>query len=270
VGVLTQLAQRGGAAVSPTPVIEADGVSLAYRLSRNRSTSFKDFAIRMLRRQISYEQLWALRGVSFQVRRGEIFAIIGPNGAGKSTLMKVMARVLPPAEGRIVVRGALAPMIELGAGFNPELTALENIILYGTILGRTPQVMRQRVQAIAEWGELTEFLDVPIRGYSSGMLARLGFSVATDLAPDILLVDEVLSVGDAAFARKSTERIEAMIATGTAVVLVTHALSTVREMADRVMWLERGRVRMIGEPAAVVDAYERAVLPPGDLTHQTS
>ncbi len=249
--------------MSAPPVIEATGVSLAYRLTRNRSSTFKEFAIGMLRRQISYERLWALRDVSFSVHRGEVFAIIGPNGAGKSTLMKVMARVLPPAEGRIVVRGALAPMIELGAGFNPELTALENIVLYGTILGRTPQVMRSRVSAIAEWGELTDFLDVPIRGYSSGMLARLGFSIATDLAPDILLVDEVLSVGDAAFARKSSERIDSMIAQGTAVVLVTHAMHTVREIADRVLWLDHGRVRMIGEPAAVVDAYERTVAPPG-------
>ncbi len=230
-------------------------MALAYRMTHDRAGTVKEFAIRFVKRQVQYEQLWALKGVSFTVGRGEVFAVIGPNGAGKSTLMKVLARVLPPTEGRVIVRGSVAPMIELGAGFNAELTAYENVVLYGTLLGRDPEFMRERAEAIAKWAALEDFLDVPIRSYSSGMLARLGFSVATDIEPDILVVDEVLSVGDEAFQRKSAERIEAMIDAGTAVVLVSHALETVLEVAERVMWLDHGQVKMIGEPKEVVEAY---------------
>ncbi|MGZ8786294.1 MAG: ABC transporter ATP-binding protein [Acidimicrobiia bacterium] len=238
--------------------IEVQNAALAYRLSHNPAGTLKEFAVRMVKRQVQYERLWAVQDVSFSVSRGEVFAVVGPNGAGKSTLMKMIARVLPPTQGRIVVRGSVAPMIELGAGFNQELSGYENIVLYGTLLGRAPAVMRERAAAIAEWAALTDFLDVPIRSYSSGMMARLGFAVATDYQPEVLLVDEVLSVGDVAFQRKSKDRIKQMIESGTSVVFVSHDLSAVREIGSRAMWLDQGRVRMMGDPKEVVAAYEAA------------
>jgi ABC-2 type transport system ATP-binding protein len=228
---------------------------MAYRVARNRATTFQEYAFRLLKRQIEYEELWALREVSLELHAGHVLGVIGPNGAGKSTLMKLVARVLPPARGRVVVRGLVAPMIELGAGFHPDLTGFENIVLCGTILGRDAKTMRRRAPAIAEWAGLEEFLDAPIRGYSSGMLARLAFAVTTDAAPDILLVDEVLAVGDADFMERSRQRIDDMIAGGTAVILVSHALETIRDAADTVLWLDHGRVARLGEPDEVVDSY---------------
>lgn len=236
--------------------IQVENVSLAYRLTRNRPATFKEFAIQSVKRQVRYEQLWAVKDLSFHVERGEVFGVIGPNGAGKSTLMKMIARVLPPTEGRVVVRGTVAPMIELGAGFNQELTARENIVLYGTLLGRDAGHMRERVDPICEWAGLTEFVDAPIRTFSSGMLARLGFAVATDVKPEVLVVDEVLAVGDAVFQQKSKERISTMIGDGASVLFVSHDLKTVAEMSDHVMWMDHGRVKMMGEASEVVAAYK--------------
>jgi ABC-2 type transport system ATP-binding protein len=249
----------GGVAVNEPPV-EVSDVSFAYRLARNRAGTFKEFAIQLLRRQVTFEKLWAVQHASFSVNRGEVFALIGANGAGKTTLMKVVARVLPPSGGRVVVRGSLAPMISLGAGFNPELTGYENIVLYGTLLGREPQDMRRSADRIAEWAGLNDFMDVPVRSYSSGMLARLGFSIASDIDPDVLVVDEVLAVGDEAFQRKSFDRMTEMMNAGTAVLLVTHQLETVIEMADRAMWLDKGRVKMVGDPGEVVETYKASVI----------
>ena len=238
-----------------TVAVEAADISLAYRLTRDKPATIKEFAINVAKRRVKREEFWAVRDVSFSLRPGEVLGVIGPNGAGKSTLMKMVARVLPPTEGRIVVRGVVAPMIELGAGFNQEMSAYDNIVLYGTLLGRTPSHMRGRVDAISEWAELTEFIDVPIRSYSSGMMARLGFAVATDIEPDVLVVDEVLSVGDTAFQEKSKARMKDMIDSGAAVLFVSHALETVKEMSDRVLWLDHGRTVMVGDPDEVVDAY---------------
>lgn len=238
-----------------TPAVEAEKVSLAYRLTRDRAGTMKEFAINVVKRQAQREQFWAVREVSFTLSPGEVLGVIGPNGAGKSTLMKMVARVLPPTDGRMVVRGVVAPMIELGAGFNQEMSAYDNIVLYGTLLGRTPSQMRDRVSPISEWAELTEFIDVPIRSFSSGMLARLGFAVATDIEPDVLVVDEVLSVGDTAFQEKSKTRIQNLIDTGAAVLFVSHDLEAVKQMSDRVLWLDHGRTVMVGDPATVVDAY---------------
>jgi ABC-type polysaccharide/polyol phosphate transport system ATPase subunit len=187
-----------------------------------------------------------------------VFGIVGPNGAGKSSLMKAVARVLPPSEGRVIVRGTVAPMIELGAGFNAELSARENIVLYGALLGRSPELMRQRVPDILAWADLTDFSDVPIRSFSTGMLARLGFAVATDTQPEVLVVDEVLSVGDEAFQVKSRARIRALMDRGVSILLVSHDLGLVVETADRVMWMDHGTPLMIGEPATVVEAYRAA------------
>lgn len=235
--------------------MQLDDVSLAYRLARSNSGSLKEFAIQMFKRQVSYEKLWALNEVSLQVRPGEVLGVIGPNGAGKSTLMKLIARVLPPTEGRVRVRGRIAPMIELGAGFNPDLTGLENTLLYGTLLGRSADLMRERAPEIARWADLGDHMDIPVRSYSSGMLARLAFSVAVDIAPDVLLVDEVLSVGDENFQRKSSARMDELISGGASVVLVSHNLAQVTKRADRVLWLDHGRVQALGEPAEVVERY---------------
>jgi ABC-2 type transport system ATP-binding protein len=241
-----------------TPAVEATNVSLAYRLTRDRAGTLKEFAISLAKKQVRREEFWAVRDVSFSLYPGEVLAVIGPNGAGKSTLMKMVARVLPPTEGRMVVRGAVAPMIELGAGFNPEMSGYENIVLYGTLLGRTPAEMQARAIPIVEWAELTDFMNVPVRSYSSGMLARLAFAVATDVRPEVLVVDEVLSVGDASFQEKSKTRIRELISSGAAVLFVTHQMSAVRETADRVLWIERGRTVMMGSPDEVVDAYDRS------------
>lgn len=240
-----------------TAAVEATGVSLAYYLNRDRAGTFKEYAINLVKRQVERERLWAVSECTFSLDSGRVLGVIGPNGAGKSTLMKMVARVLPPTEGRIVVRGVVAPMIELGAGFNQEMTAYENIVLYGTLLGRTPSEMRDRVEAIIDWAELSGFVDVPLRSYSSGMLARLGFAVATDIQPDVLVVDEVLSVGDTAFQEKSKKRMLDLINSGAAVLFVSHQLDTVREMADRVLWLDHGHTRMLGDPEEVVEAYAR-------------
>jgi ABC-type polysaccharide/polyol phosphate transport system ATPase subunit len=244
------------------PAIELHGASLAYRLSRSASTSLKEHALASFKRQVRYEEKLALHSVDLVVESGEVLAVIGANGAGKSTLMKLMARVLPPTAGRVLVRGHVAPMIELGAGFNPDLTGLENTVLYGTLLGRTPRSMRDRAGAIAEWADLTDAMDIPLRAYSSGMVARLAFSIAVDAQPDVLLVDEVLSVGDESFQRKSEARLDGLIAHGSAVVLVTHNLAQVLDKATRAVWLDHGVVRRDGHPAEVVAAYRTAMSGP--------
>jgi ABC-2 type transport system ATP-binding protein len=237
------------------PIVELYDVSMVYRRTRHRVSSLKQTAIDTIRRRMAYENFSALDGVTAQVNRGETLAVIGRNGAGKSTLLKVVARVLPPTSGRVVVRGSVAPMIELGAGFNPELTGVENILLYGTLLGRSVAEMRTRIEPIAEWAGLTEHLDVPLRAYSSGMVARLAFSTATDVTPDLLLIDEVLSVGDVDFQERSKERTQQMIDSGCAVVLVTHDLGAVESMATRALYLEAGVPKAVGKPKAVIKQY---------------
>jgi ABC-type polysaccharide/polyol phosphate transport system ATPase subunit len=241
------------------PAVEVTKLTQVYRLPTHEASSLKELAVRVVRRRPRASVLVALQDVSFTVDRGEVFAVVGPNGAGKSTLMKLLARVLPPTSGRVVVRGHVSPLIELGAGFNMEQTARENIILYGTLLGRPVKQMRSRCWPIVEWAGLEEYLDVPIRAFSSGMVARLAFAVATDVKPEILLIDEVLAVGDSAFQRKSSERIDELIEGGTSVVLVTHSMDAVRERASRAMLLERGKVCLVGDAREVVDVYEQAV-----------
>jgi ABC-2 type transport system ATP-binding protein len=252
------LANLGDDAVS-LPAIEIHDLSLAYRLAHNRPGSVQELAISFLKRQVHYERLWALDGVTLSVDPGELVAVVGPNGAGKTSLLKVIGRVLPPADGRVIVRGLVAPLIELGAGFNSELTGYENLVIYGALLGHEPRWMREQADEIAAWADLEDFMDVPVRAYSSGMIARLAFAVATVGSPDVLLVDEVLAVGDEAFRARSQERLEAMIGAGTAVVLVTHGLEVVEERADRAVWLDRGRVRAQGPPGDIVDAYRDSV-----------
>jgi ABC-type polysaccharide/polyol phosphate transport system ATPase subunit len=241
--------------VSLEKIVEVTDISLAYRRTRHRVSSLKQTTIDTIKRRISYEEFFALSGVSFSIARGETVSVIGRNGAGKSTLLKVIARVLPPTTGRVIVRGQVAPMIELGAGFNPELTGAENIVLYGTLLGRTPKEMKSRIEEIADWADLTEHLDVPIRAYSSGMIARLAFATATDVTPDLLLIDEVLSVGDEDFREKSAARTLEMMNSGCAVLLVSHDLDAVTRMSTRVIYLANGSPKFSGDPIEAIENY---------------
>ena len=241
--------------MSREKIVEVTDIKMAYRRTHHRVSSLKQTAIETIKRRMEYEQFFALNGVSFDIAKGETVSVIGRNGAGKSTLLKVVARVLPPTSGRVIVRGNVAPMIELGAGFNLELTGAENIMLYGALLGRSVKHMRSRIEAIADWAELTEHLDVPVRAYSSGMIARLAFSTATDETPDLLLIDEILSVGDEDFRKKSSDRTSQMMNRGCAVLLVSHDLEAVKNMSTRAIYIENGAPNIFGSPDQVVDAY---------------
>ena len=232
--------------------------SVTYTIRHGRANSLKETAIKFLRRESSDIEVQALRDITFALNPGEVIAIVGANGAGKSTLLKILARVLPPTDGRVIVRGSVAPMIELGAGFNPELSGLENIILYGVLLGRTTNEMKENAPRIAKWADLEESIHLPVRTYSSGMLARLAFSIATDVASDLILIDEVLSVGDADFQSKSKERMNSLIQSNSAAILVTHDMSAAREIATRAIWLDHGSLVKIGEVNEIIDAYLQA------------
>ncbi|HVE76703.1 MAG TPA: ATP-binding cassette domain-containing protein [Actinomycetota bacterium] len=251
--------------------IEVSDLSVAYRVLTDPTSSLKDYTFRLLKRQVRYERIWALREVTFTVPRGSIFCIIGPNGAGKSTLVKVLGQILPPSTGRVIVRGSSAVLADLGAGFEADLTGKENIVLYGAYLGRDPKLMRRDAEEIAEWAGVSAFLDVPLRAYSSGMLARLGFAIATACEPEVVLVDEVLAVGDETFRRRAVERLERLILHGSTAVVVSHGLDAVVEMANQVMLLESGRISELGAPSTVVAAYrERAEASEGQIERVTS
>ncbi len=235
--------------------VKLDGVSVRYRIPHERIPSLKEYAIRWLRRRIRYEDFWALHGVDLEVPPGEVFGILGPNGAGKSTLLKVVARVLRPTSGRVRVWGKVAPLLELGAGFDLELSGRENIFLNGTILGFSKANVASRFDRIVEFAELGEFIDAPLRTYSSGMVARLGFAIATDVEPNVLIVDEILAVGDAAFQKKSFERIQGFRENGATILLVSHDPNVLKAMCHRVMWLGRGKVVAVGPAADVLERY---------------
>ena len=239
-------------------VINAEDVDFAYRVLNNHQSSLKTLFRDFLKRKVRIENYQALKSLSFTVAKGETLAIIGKNGAGKSTLLKLLAQVVPPTKGKLKITGTVAPMIELGAGFHPELTGRENIIFYSALLGRDVKRVKGRVGQIAEWAGVVDHLDYQLRTFSSGMVARLAFATATDEVPDLLLIDEVLSVGDGEFAQKSRKRMQEIINSGTTVVLVSHDLNTVAELANRVLWLEHGELKMIGEPKDVIAAYQKS------------
>lgn len=241
-------------------VLRLEDVSVIYRIDRERISSLKEYAIRRIRRQIVTEDYWALKNVNIKLYKGEVFGIVGRNGAGKSTLLKLLARVLRPTHGRVWVKGHVAPLLEMGAGFHPELTGRENLFLYGALLGFTKAEMAEKFERIVDFAELHEFIDAPLRTYSTGMVSRLGFSIATDVKPDILIVDEILGVGDEAFQRKSRERMLGFGQQGATVLLVTHSSDLMRSTCDRAMWLENGQVRMIGTAGEVADAYQASTL----------
>ena len=239
-------------------LVELTNASVTYRIRHGASPTLKETIIKSIKREKHDVEVKALNGMSFSVKSGEVLAVVGRNGAGKSTLLKLLARVLPPTTGRVQVSGTVAPMIELGAGFNGELTGRENVILYGTLLGRTPKEMESRVSRIAEWADLEDSIDLPLRTYSSGMVAKLAFSVATDEKSDVILVDEVLSVGDAEFQERSKARMRELFKGDAAVVLVTHDAQSVRELATKAIWIDHGQVMKYGEVNSVLDAYLNA------------
>jgi ABC-type polysaccharide/polyol phosphate transport system ATPase subunit len=223
----------------------------------NKTSSLKELLKDLLRKKARVENFVALKDVSFTVDSGEVIAIIGKNGAGKSTLLKILAQVLPPTSGKVKVTGSIAPMIALGAAFHPELTGAENVLFYSTLMGRDVNKTKSRTAAIGEWAGVTDHMDFPLRTYSSGMVARLAFATATDETADVLLIDEVLSVGDADFQLKSSMRMSELIDKGAAVVLVSHDMSAVRKLASKAVWLENGVVKMSGPTEQVVSAYEK-------------
>ena len=239
-------------------VIEVKNVQLTYRVLMNRTGSLKELFRDAVKGRVRINNYVALDDVSFTVDKGEVLAILGKNGAGKSTLLKVLARVLPPTQGTIEVNGAIAPMIELGAGFHPELTGAENVVFYSTLLGRDIKKTRTKVADIGEWAGVTDHMNFPLRTFSSGMVARLAFATATAEHSEVLLVDEILAVGDASFQEKSRNRMMELIGSGAAVVLVSHDMKTVRNLATRAIWLEAGKVKMSGDPEEVVTAYENS------------
>jgi ABC-2 type transport system ATP-binding protein/lipopolysaccharide transport system ATP-binding protein len=244
--------------LSGGPAVLIEDVSVRYRLPREQIRSFKHHAIRWLKRQLVYESFWALRTVSLTVDRGDVFGVIGPNGAGKSTLLKLIASVLRPTEGRVRVYGRVAPLLDAAAGFDPELTGRENVFVYSAVLGHRRAETATRLASIVEFAGLEQFIDAPIRTYSSGMLARLSFSVATAVMPDILIVDEVLSVGDAEFQSRSTERIEQFRRSGGTIIMVSHDLDAVAGICNRAAWLEHGTLKAVGTATQVVAAYGSA------------
>jgi len=235
--------------------IRLEKVSVRYRIPRERIGSLKEYAIRRLKRRLFFDEFEALREVDFEVGPGEGVGVIGRNGAGKSTLLRLVARVMLPSAGRVVVVGRTAPLLELGLGFHGELTGRENIMLHGTLLGFSRAEMRSRTPRIVEWAELEEFIDAPVRTYSTGMAARLAFSVATDVDPDILLVDEALAVGDERFQRKCHDRMEEFRRAEKTVLFVSHSLPLVRANCGRAIWIHEGRLVRDGSAASVTELY---------------
>ena len=237
-------------------MIKVEQVSMKYMITNDRIKSLKEYAVAILKGKLQYEEFWALKDVSFEVKKGEVIGIIGRNGAGKSTLLKIISGILKPTEGSVSCSGSIVPMLELGSGFDHDLTGRENIFLNGAILGYGKEFLESKFEEILDFSELGRFIDVPIRNYSSGMLMRLAFSIATMVNPEILIVDEILAVGDAAFQEKSKARMMELMSGGTTVLFVSHNLEHIREMCSRVLWLDSGKIKMIGETPKVCNAYK--------------
>ena len=228
---------------------------MMFNKSAERVDSMKEYMIKLLKRQIMFEEFWALRDISFQIEKGEAVGIVGLNGSGKSTLLKIIAQVLKPTTGTVNVKGSVAPLIELGAGFDANLTARENVFLNGAVLGYNRKQMREQFESIMDFAELWDFVDVPIKNFSSGMVARLGFSIATCYTPDVLIVDEILGVGDYKFQEKCEKRMNSIIESGATIIFVSHSEKQVRELCKRAIWLKKGHLMMDGEVNEVCDYY---------------
>lgn len=241
-------------------MIKIENVSMRFNLGIEKNFSIKEAFISIFdkKRRKKKTDFWALSDVSFHVKKGEVIGLIGSNGAGKSTLLKVVSGVMKPTKGKVYVSGQISPMIELGAGFDAELTARENIYLNGAILGYSKEFIDSKFNEIVEFSELIDFLDVPVKNFSSGMVAKLAFSIATVVNPEILIVDEILSVGDIKFQEKSKNKMMEMIKGGTTVLYVSHSLESIKELCDRVVWIEHGKVVKIGPAKEIVEEYYKA------------
>lgn len=240
------------------PIVSVKNISLKFKMEQNRANSLKEFCVRWLKRDLKSEDFWALTDVSFDVEKGDVVGIIGHNGAGKSTLLKVISGIMKPTKGTIEAHGNIVPMLELGSGFDMELSGRENIYLNGAILGYSEEFLNEKYDEIVAFSELGNFIEAPLRTYSSGMLARLAFSVACIVEPEILIVDEILSVGDADFQEKSRARMMDLMTGGTTVFFVSHSLKQIREMCNKVVWLEHGKIQAIGKTEEICNMYEGA------------
>lgn len=236
-------------------VVDVKGASVRFNMASQKVNNLKEYVIKLVKKELMFQEFFALRDISLQVRAGEAWGIIGTNGSGKSTLLKLICGILKPYQGTVDICGSIAPLIELGAGFDGELTARENVLLNGTLMGYSEEFMKERFEEIIEFAELWDFLDMPTKNYSSGMAARLGFSVATMVQPDILICDEVLSVGDYKFQQKCEGRMRQMLETGTTLLYVSHQRESVEKLCSHALWIEKGRMVMSGEASAVCSAY---------------
>lgn len=241
------------------PIITVDHVSMKFHMNVNRTNSLKEWFVSRLKGELRYEDFYALKDVSFTIDRGEVVGIIGRNGAGKSTLLKVISGIYKPTDGKCVAAGRIAPMLELGSGFDYELSGRDNIFLNGAILGFEEKFLKSKYDEIVDFSELGEFINQPIKTYSSGMLTRLAFSVATIIEPEILIVDEILAVGDERFQRKSGERMSQLMQGGTTVLMVSHNMEQIRRLCKRAIWMDHGAVQLSGDTQTVCDQYEAAL-----------
>lgn len=239
--------------------IKLENVGIKFNLSQEKVDSLKEYIIKLLKKELMYNEFWALKDVSFSVNRGERLGILGLNGAGKSTLLKIIAGVYKPTEGTVMHKGVIAPLLELGAGFDPQYTGAENIFLYGSVLGHSKSYLKEKFDEIVAFSELERFIDVPLKNYSSGMRARLGFAIATIADPDILILDEVLSVGDAKFRKKSEKKIMEMFERGVTVLFVSHSLEQVQKLCNKAIILEHGRLIADGDVESVAEIYKEMI-----------
>jgi len=238
------------------PIITIDHVNMQFRLTHEKVNSIKEYFIRMIKKDLRYSDFYALKNISFKVQKGERIGIIGPNGAGKSTLLKIISGIMKPTLGKVQVNGSISPLLELGAGFDDEFSGAENIYLNGAILGKTKKFLDEHFDEIVDYSELAEFIDSPVKNYSSGMKAKLGFSIATQVQSDILIIDEVLGVGDQHFKKKSSAKIKELMEKGITTLLVSHSIEQIRKLTDQTIWLENGYMKAFGESNMVCDQYE--------------
>lgn len=238
--------------------ISVENVTMKFNMCNDKISGIKEYFVKMVKKQLQFTEFIALSDVSVNIKKGEVMGIVGLNGAGKSTLLKVVSGILKPSGGSVSINGSISPLIELGAGFDMELTARENIFLNGYVLGYSKKYIKEQFQNIVDFSELSEFLDVPIKNFSSGMIARLGFSIATTVRPDILIVDEILSVGDFKFQEKCEKRIAEMMSGGTTVIIVSHSTEQIERLCDRAIWLDGGKVKKIGDAREICAEYKGA------------
>lgn len=242
---------------SDDPIVVVENVSMIFNIANEKIQSLKEYFIKIMKRELMFKEFVAVNDVSFTVNRGDVFGLVGTNGSGKSTLLKIIAGVLEPTKGSYVVNGTISPLIELGAGFDSELTARENIYLNGALLGHSKKYLDEHIDEIIDFAELHDFMEMPIKNYSSGMVARIAFAIATITEPDLLIVDEVLSVGDYLFQQKCEDKINHMIENGTTVLIVSHSTSQVERLCNRALWIEKSQLKMVGDAKDVCAAYRK-------------